>query len=152
MRRSAFALVLALLGIGIGSASCGTKAPAPRPVVGAAAPGGPPVAAPPRTPGAVIGEYVAAWDQVTGVVRVEARLTAAAGSVLAYSFVLTLIIAYVLKVTIGLRVTDEEEVTGVDQTVHAETAYEFGSALAGSGAGGLVSPQSDLASSARVSS
>ncbi len=83
MRRSAFALVLALLGIGIGSASCGTKAPAPRPVVGAAAPGGPPVAAPPRTPGAVIGEYVAAWDQVTGVVRVEARLTAAAGSVLA---------------------------------------------------------------------
>ena len=76
----------------------------------------------------------------------------AAGSVLVYSFVLTLIIAYVLKVTIGLRVTDEEEVTGVDQTVHAETAYEFGSALAGSGAGGLVSPQSDLASSARVSS
>ena len=76
----------------------------------------------------------------------------AAGSVLVYSFVLTLIIAYVLKVTIGLRVTDEEEVTGVDQTVHAETAYEFGSALAGSGEGGLVSPQSDLASSARVSS
>jgi len=76
----------------------------------------------------------------------------AAGSVLVYSFVMTLIIAYVLKVTIGLRVTEEEEVTGVDQTVHAETAYEFGSALAGSGSGGMVSPQSDRASSARVSS
>ena len=76
----------------------------------------------------------------------------AAGSVLVYSFVMTLIIAYVLKVTIGLRVTEEEEVTGVDQTVHAETAYEFGSALAGSGSGGMASPQSDRASSARVSS
>ncbi len=48
---------------------------------------------------------------------------------MAYSFVLTLVIALVVKAVMGLRVTEEEEVTGIDQTIHAETAYEFGGAL-----------------------
>ena len=58
----------------------------------------------------------------------------AAGAVLAYSFVLTLVIALIVKAVMGLRVTDEQELTGIDQTVHAETAYEFaGFGTAGSG-------------------
>ena len=44
-------------------------------------------------------------------------------SVLVFSFVVTFVIAKVLDSTIGIRVTDEDEVTGLDQTQHAETAY-----------------------------
>ncbi len=61
----------------------------------------------------------------------------AAFAVLAYSFLLTLVLAYIVKAVMGLRVSEEEEVTGVDQTVHAETAYEFGGGLAGAGTGTL---------------
>ena len=56
----------------------------------------------------------------------------AAGAVLAYSFVVTLVIALVLKAVMGIRVSDEEEITGIDQVTHAESAYE----LTGLGAGG----------------
>jgi Amt family ammonium transporter len=41
----------------------------------------------------------------------------------AYAFVVTLIIAFVLKVTIGLRVEKEDEIIGLDQTQHSESAY-----------------------------
>ncbi|WP_420639002.1 ammonium transporter [Candidatus Poriferisocius sp.] len=44
-------------------------------------------------------------------------------AVMAYSFVVTYVIARVLKATMGLRATVEEEVTGLDQTQHAELAY-----------------------------
>jgi Amt family ammonium transporter len=57
----------------------------------------------------------------------------AAFAVLAYSFVLTFVIATVLKVTIGIRVPEEEEVAGIDQTTHAETAYELGGGVGGGG-------------------
>ncbi|MDT7544380.1 MAG: ammonium transporter, Amt family, partial [Actinomycetota bacterium] len=56
----------------------------------------------------------------------------------------TLIIALVIKYTMGLRVTEEEEITGIDQTVHAESAYEFaglGSASAGTISGAHVAPE-----------
>ena len=36
----------------------------------------------------------------------------------------TYVIAIILKATIGLRVTDEVEINGVDLAVHGETAYE----------------------------
>ncbi len=41
-------------------------------------------------------------------------------------FVLTFIILKVLDVTMGLRVTDEEEVEGLDLSQHSETAYSLG--------------------------
>jgi Amt family ammonium transporter len=44
-------------------------------------------------------------------------------SVLVFSFVVTFVIAKVLDSTMGIRVGDEEEITGLDQTQHAETAY-----------------------------
>ncbi len=48
-----------------------------------------------------------------------------AGAVLAYSLVGTAIIAYAIKLTVGLRVDDETEATGIDEGEHAETAYDF---------------------------
>ena len=45
--------------------------------------------------------------------------------VLAFSFVVTTIIARVLDATIGLRVDDRSEAGGLDQSEHAETGYGF---------------------------
>ncbi|KAF0216532.1 MAG: ammonium transporter Amt [Geobacteraceae bacterium] len=41
----------------------------------------------------------------------------------AYAFIVTLIIAFILDKTIGLRVEKEEEIMGLDQTQHSESAY-----------------------------
>lgn len=51
--------------------------------------------------------------------------------VMAYSFVATLIIGIAIEKTIGFRVANEEELIGVDQTEHAESAYELGGILKG---------------------
>ena len=50
-----------------------------------------------------------------------------AGLVLAYSFVVTFVLGWLLNKTIGFRVTSDEEVEGVDLTLHAESAYELDS-------------------------
>jgi Amt family ammonium transporter len=42
-----------------------------------------------------------------------------------YSFVATLIILKVLGWTMGLRVSDEEENSGLDLSQHGETGYSF---------------------------
>ena len=52
------------------------------------------------------------------------------------TIVATLLIALLIKAVMGLRVTEEEEVTGIDTTVHAESAYELG----GIGATGSALP------------
>ena len=44
-------------------------------------------------------------------------------AVMAYSFVATLIIAWALNATMGLRASAEDESVGLDQSLHAETAY-----------------------------
>ena len=44
----------------------------------------------------------------------------------AFSFVVTFAIAKALDATIGLRVSEDDEVIGLDQSQHAETAYNFG--------------------------
>jgi Amt family ammonium transporter len=56
----------------------------------------------------------------------------AAVTVMVYSFVLAFIIGKILDVTIGLRISEDDEVTGIDLTTHAEAAYE----LQESGSGG----------------
>ncbi|MFI9407426.1 ammonium transporter [Nocardia sp. NPDC052316] len=53
------------------------------------------------------------------------RQAVGAGVVLAFSFVASLIIAYIVKFTIGLRASDEAESVGLDESEHAETAYDF---------------------------
>jgi ammonium transporter, Amt family len=57
----------------------------------------------------------------------------AAFGVLIYSFVLAAIIALVLKAVMGIRVSEEAEVGGIDLAEHAETGYDIGE----SGAGGV---------------
>ena len=59
----------------------------------------------------------------------------AAFAVMGYSFVMTLIIALAIKYTMGIRVSEEAELTGIDQSEHAETAYEWGGLLTGSSSG-----------------
>jgi len=54
--------------------------------------------------------------------------------VLAYSFVAALVIGFVVKITVGFRADADAEITGIDETEHAESAYEF-SGLRGGGAG-----------------
>ena len=44
-------------------------------------------------------------------------------AVMAYSFVVTYIISWVLNRTMGLRASADEESAGLDQSFHAETAY-----------------------------
>ncbi|MET7767610.1 ammonium transporter [Nocardia sp. NPDC005366] len=46
-------------------------------------------------------------------------------TVLAYSLVATAVIAYAIKFTIGLRADEEGESVGLDESEHAETAYDF---------------------------
>jgi Amt family ammonium transporter len=46
-------------------------------------------------------------------------------AVLGYSFVVTFILGMILHKTIGFRISEEDEVAGIDTTVHAESAYEF---------------------------
>ncbi|WUA12090.1 ammonium transporter [Nocardia sp. NBC_01377] len=46
-------------------------------------------------------------------------------TVLAYSLVATAVIAYAIKFTIGLRKDEEGESVGLDESEHAETAYDF---------------------------
>jgi Amt family ammonium transporter len=43
----------------------------------------------------------------------------------AYAFIVTLVIAFVLEKTMGLRVEKEEEIMGLDTTQHSESAYNM---------------------------
>lgn len=51
------------------------------------------------------------------------QLMIAVGAIV-FSGVLTLVIGLILRSTIGLRATDEQEVDGLDVTVHGESAYD----------------------------
>ena len=47
------------------------------------------------------------------------------GVVLVYAFVLSGIIGFIIQKTMGFRIDEEHEVTGIDQVLHAETAYDL---------------------------
>lgn len=51
--------------------------------------------------------------------------------VLAYSFVVTLIIGFIIDKTMGLRIKEEAEISGIDYDQHAETGYELTSTSRG---------------------
>jgi len=53
-------------------------------------------------------------------------------AVVAYSFIVTYILAQILDKTIGLRVSEDAEQAGLDLSQHAETAYENSSYSDGS--------------------
>jgi Amt family ammonium transporter len=73
------------------------------------------------------GGFSQLWKQCIGV-----------GAVLGYSLVAAAILAKIVDMVIGFRVTEDEEITGVDQILHAETAYDF----AGVGGGRTGLPMS----------
>ena len=51
--------------------------------------------------------------------------------VLAYSFIITLILGFIINKTIGFRVTRDAELEGIDLNEHAESAYELASSSRG---------------------
>jgi ammonium transporter, Amt family len=77
------------------------------------------------------------WKQFAGV-----------GAVLAYSLVASAVLAFLLDKTIGMRVSEDDEVSGIDQAEHAETAYDFSGA--GGGVLGTVSAAALAGSSKKV--
>jgi Amt family ammonium transporter len=48
-----------------------------------------------------------------------------------YSFVVTLILGFIIEKTIGFRIKTDKEVEGIDLNEHAETAYELSSSSRG---------------------
>jgi Amt family ammonium transporter len=75
----------------------------------------------PGSPAAIAGLFYGGgvdqlWRQAVG-----------AFAVLIYSFVVSLVLAYLVKAMMGLRITEEEESTGIDEVEHAETGYDFSS-------------------------
>ncbi|ORB65259.1 ammonia channel protein [Mycolicibacterium tusciae] len=60
------------------------------------------------------------------------RQAVGAGAVLLYSAIVTAILAYIVKFTIGLRLSDEEEAAGADESEHAESGYDFAAVGGGS--------------------
>ena len=90
----------------------------------------------PGSPAAVAGLFYGGgvdqlWRQIVGAL-----------AVLVFSFVLSAVLALIVKAIMGLRVTDEDEATGIDETEHAETGYDFSSHRGISGAG---TPRPDAA-------
>lgn len=64
-------------------------------------------------------------------------------SVLAYSFVVTLVLGFLIQKAMGFRIDKESELAGIDLVEHAESAYElseggFGGSFAGTGKSALV--------------
>ena len=56
------------------------------------------------------------WRQVVGAL-----------AVLVFSFVLTLVIGIAIQRTMGFRLSEEDEVAGIDNVAHAESGYDFAS-------------------------
>jgi Amt family ammonium transporter len=69
------------------------------------------------------------WKQLAGV-----------GGVLAYSLIVSALLAFILHKTIGMRVSEDEEVAGIDQAEHAETAYDFSGAGGGAAKAAVTAP------------
>ncbi|MEV4338017.1 ammonium transporter [Streptomyces sp. NPDC049590] len=69
------------------------------------------------------------WKQCAGVF-----------AVLAYSLVASAVLAFLLDRTLGMRVTEDEEISGIDRAEHAETAYDFSGAGGGVTAAGTAAP------------
>jgi Amt family ammonium transporter len=63
------------------------------------------------------------WKQAAGVF-----------GVLAYSLVASAVLALLIHKTIGMRVEEDQEISGIDQAEHAETAYDFSGVGGGSAA------------------
>jgi len=66
---------------------------------------------------------VGAKGLMAGDVKQFVTQLIAVGAAGLYAFIVTIVIAFVLQKTIGLRVEKEDEIMGLDQTQHSESAY-----------------------------
>ena len=57
---------------------------------------------------------------------------------LVYAFVVSGIIGLVVDMTMGFRIDEEHEVSGIDLVVHAETAYDLHATAGARSTGGLL--------------
>ena len=57
------------------------------------------------------------------ILRAATALLIAVAAAGAYAVIVTLVISFILDKTIGLRVEKEDEIIGLDETQHAESAY-----------------------------
>ncbi len=78
------------------------------------------------------------WRQVVGAL-----------AVLVVSFVLTYVIGTIIQKTMGFRITEEDEVAGIDNVVHAESGYDFTSLGSGTGSA-LFQPHTSSAQAKTV--
>ncbi|MGB8504413.1 ammonium transporter [Mycobacterium sp.] len=69
--------------------------------------------------------YGGGWSQL-------GKQAIGAGAVLAYCAIATTILALIVKYTVGLRLTDEDEATGPDESQHAEGGYDLAAVGGGS--------------------
>jgi Amt family ammonium transporter len=64
------------------------------------------------------------------------------GATVGYSFVATMVIGLILKYTIGIKMTEEQELVGMDESLHAESAYDFNALSPGSFSSGRLGASS----------
>jgi ammonium transporter, Amt family len=80
----------------------------------------------PEAPAAVAGLfYGGGFDQLW-------RQAVGAFAVFGYSAIVTAILALIVKYTIGLRISEEDESSGIDEAEHAETGYDLAAVSGGS--------------------
>ncbi len=101
--------------------------------------------------GGVLGTLMVGFLAIGGVGGGAQFLSQAIGafSVMGYTFVVTYILALVIKKTMGFRASEDDEVSGIDQALHAETAYDFSSAAGSHISASTTSAQSSDAAEAQ---
>lgn len=82
-------------------------------------------AADPNAPAAGTGLFYGGGFELLG------KQAIGAFAVMLYSFVLAFIIGWIINKTIGFRISSEHESAGIDVSVHAESAYDFGGRISG---------------------
>jgi Amt family ammonium transporter len=74
---------------------------------------------------AAINEFGADGLLAGGGLALLGKQAVAVGATLAFSFIVTMIICKVVDATVGLRVTEEDEITGLDLSQHSEVGYSL---------------------------
>ncbi|MBI4728326.1 MAG: ammonium transporter [Acidobacteria bacterium] len=77
--------------------------------------------------GAIFGNWAQVLDQMKGV-----------GATIAYSLAVSFLLLWIVDATIGIRASEEDEVTGLDLSQHSEAAYSAGDAGTAVGHGAPV--------------
>jgi Amt family ammonium transporter len=67
----------------------------------------------------------------------------------AYAFIVTWIIAIIITKTMGFRADPDDEISGLDTTIHAESAYDFAGVAGGGSIGSSHHPLRDLIARSR---